>query len=391
MIMNAGKTLFAQLMDFLPWSTFNRYVARYGGDKGVRTLTCAEQFRVMAFAQLTYRESLRDIEVSLSAQASKLYHMGFREPVRRSTLADANESRDWRIYADFAARLIIQARALYASENLGLELSNTVYALDSTTIDLCLSVFPWAHFRTTKAAVKMHTLLDLRGSIPSFIHVSDGKLHDVHALDLLTPEAGAIYVMDRGYIDFARLHRLHLAGAFFVTRAKSNLKAHRVYSAPTDRDTGILCDQTIALEGFYSKQDYPTYLRRVRFKDPETGKTLVFLTNQMSLPAATICALYKSRWQVELFFKWIKQHLRIKQFFGTSENAVKTQIWIAVSVYVLVAIIRKKLNIDASLYTLLQVLSLTLFEKMPLQQAFPGDDYTSGNGSISNQLNLFVI
>ena len=391
MIMNAGKTLFAQLMDFLPWSTFNRYVARYGGDKGVRTLTCAEQFRVMAFAQLTYRESLRDIEVSLSAQASKLYHMGFREPVRRSTLADANESRDWRIYADFAARLIIQARALYASENLGLELSNTVYALDSTTIDLCLSVFPWAHFRTTKAAVKMHTLLDLRGSIPSFIHVSDGKLHDVHALDLLTPEAGAIYVMDRGYVDFARLHRLHLAGAFFVTRAKSNLKAHRVYSAPTDRDTGILCDQTIALEGFHSKQDYPTYLRRVRFKDPETGKTLVFLTNQMSLPAATICALYKSRWQVELFFKWIKQHLRIKQFFGTSENAVKTQIWIAVSVYVLVAIIRKKLNIDASLYTLLQVLSLTLFEKMPLQQAFPGDDYTSDNGSISNQLNLFVI
>ena len=391
MIMNVGKTLFAQLMDFLPWSTFNRYVARYGGDKGVRTLTCAEQFRVMAFAQLTYRESLRDIEVSLSAQASKLYHMGFREPVRRSTLADANESRDWRIYADFAARLIIQARALYASENLGLELSNTVYALDSTTIDLCLSVFPWAHFRTTKAAVKMHTLLDLRGSIPSFIHVSDGKLHDVHALDLLTPEAGAIYVMDRGYVDFARLHRLHLAGAFFVTRAKSNLKAHRVYSAPTDRDTGILCDQTIALEGFYSKQDYPTYLRRVRFKDPETGKTLVFLTNQMSLPAATICALYKSRWQVELFFKWIKQHLRIKQFFGTSENAVKTQIWIAVSVYVLVAIVRKKLNIDASLYTLLQVLSLTLFEKMPLQQAFPGDDYTSDNGSISNQLNLFVI
>ncbi len=389
--MNAGKTLFAQLMDFLPWSTFNRYVARYGGDKGVRTLTCAEQFRVMAFAQLTYRESLRDIEVSLSAQASKLYHMGFREPVRRSTLADANELRDWRIYADFAARLIIQARALYASEDLGLELSNTVYALDSTTIDLCLSVFPWAHFRTTKAAVKMHTLLDLRGSIPSFIHVSDGKLHDVHALDLLTPEAGAIYVMDRGYVDFACLHRLHLAGAFFVTRAKSNLKAHRVYSAPTDRDTGILCDQTIALEGFYSKQDYPTYLRRVRFKDPETGKTLVFLTNQMSLPAATICALYKSRWQVELFFKWIKQHLRIKQFFGTSENAVKTQIWIAVSVYVLVAIVRKKLNIDASLYTLLQVLSLTLFEKMPLQQAFPGDDYTSDNGSISNQLNLFVI
>jgi len=390
-IMNAGKTLFAQLMDFLPWSTFNRYVARYGGDKGVRTLTCAEQFRVMAFAQLTYRESLRDIEVSLSAQASKLYHMGFREPIRRSTLADANESRDWRIYADFAARLIIQARALYASEDLGLELSNTVYALDSTTIDLCLSVFPWAHFRTTKAAVKMHTLLDLRGSIPSFIHVSDGKLHDVHALDLLPAEAGAIYVMDRGYVDFARLYRLHLAGAFFVTRAKSNLKAHRVYSSPTDRSTGILCDQTIALDGFYSKRGYPTQLRRVRFNDPETGKTLVFLTNQMTLPAASICALYKSRWQVELFFKWIKQHLRIKQFFGTSENAVKTQIWIAVSVYLLVAIVRKKLSLDVSLYSLLQVLSLTLFEKMPLQQAFQDDGYTSDNCEISNQLNLFTI
>ena len=389
--MNAGKTLFAQLMDFLPWSTFNRYVTRYSGDKGVRTLGCAEQFRVMAFAQLTYRESLRDIEVSLSAQAAKLYHMGFREPIRRSTLADANESRDWRIYADFAARLIAQARALYASEDLGLELSNTVYALDSTTIDLCLSVFPWAHFRTTKAAVKMHTLLDLRGSIPSFIHVSDGKLHDVHALDLLTPEAGAIYVMDRGYVDFARLYRLHLAGAFFVTRAKSNLKAHRVYSAQTERNAGIICDQTIALDGFYSKQDYPTHLRRVRFNDPETGKSLVFLTNQMILPAETICALYKSRWQVELFFKWIKQHLRIKQFFGTSENAVKTQIWIAVSVYVLVAIVRKKLNLDVSLYTLLQVLSLTLFEKMTLQQAFPDDDYTSEYREFSNQLNLFNI
>ena len=387
--MNVGKTLFAQLMDFLPWSTFNRYVARYGGDKGVRTLTCAEQFRVMAFAQLTYRESLRDIEVSLSAQASKLYHMGFREPVRRSTLADANESRDWRIYADFAARLIIQARALYASENLGLELSNTVYALDSTTIDLCLSVFPWAHFRTTKAAVKMHTLLDLRGSIPSFIHVSDGKLHDVHALDLLTPEAGAIYVMDRGYVDFACLHRLHLAGAFFVTRAKSNLKAHRVYSAPTDRDTGILCDQTIALEGFYSKQDYPTYLRRVRFKDPETGKTLVFLTNQMSLPAATICALYKSRWQVELFFKWIKQHLRIKRFIGNSENAVKTQIWCAVSTYVLIAIVKKELQIDASLYSLLQILSVSAFEKTQLSHAFSDGLPPQDQANSYNQLNLF--
>ena len=389
--MNIGKTLFAQLMDFLPWSTFNRYVTRYGGDKGVRTMSCAEQFRVMAFAQLTYRESLRDIEVSLSVQSSKLYHMGFREPIRRSTLADANESRDWRIYAEFATRLIVQARKLYASEDLGLELSNTVYALDSTTIDLCLSVFPWAHFRTTKAAVKMHTLLDLRGSIPSFIHVSDGKLHDVHALDLLTLEAGAIYVMDRGYVDFSRLHALHSAGAFFVTRAKSNLKAHRVYSARTDRSTGIISDQTIALDGFYTRRDYPAHLRRVRFNDPETRKSLVFLTNQIRLPAATICALYKSRWQVELFFKWIKQHLRIKQFFGTSENAVKTQIWIAVSVYVLVAIVRKKLNLNVSLYTLLQVLSLTLFEKMPLQQAFPDGEYSSENPGLSNQLNLFTI
>jgi hypothetical protein len=317
--------------------------------------------------------------------------MGFREPIRRSTLADANESRDWRIYAEFATRLVVQARKLYASEDLGLELSNTVYALDSTTIDLCLSLFPWALFRTTKSAVKMHTLLDLRGNIPSFIHISDGKLHDVHALDLLTPETGAIYVMDRGHVDFRRLHRLHPAGAFFVTRAKSNLKAHRVYSARTDRSTGIICDQTIALDGFYTRQDYPTHLRRVRFADPETGQSLVFLTNQMILPAATICSLYKSRWQVELFFKWIKQHLRIKQFFGTSENAVKTQIWIAVSVYVLVAIVRKKLNLDVSLYTLLQVLSLTLFEKMPLQQAFPDGEYSSESLGISNQLNLFTI
>jgi transposase len=334
---NTGKTLFAQLMDFLPWSTFTRIVARYDGDARVRTLYCAEQYRAMAFAQLTYRESLRDIEVCLSAQASKLYHMGFREPVRRSTLADANETRDWRIYAEFAQRLIAQARKLYADESLGLELTNTVYALDSTTIDLCLSLFPWAHFRSTKAAVKMHTLLDLRGNIPSFIHISDGKLHDVHALDLLLPEAGAIYVMDRGYVDFTRLYVLHQAGAFFVTRAKSNLDAHRVYSAPTDRTTGIIADQTIALDGNTTRRDYPDHLRRVRFKDPESGKTLVFLTNQSALPAASICALYKSRWQVELFFKWIKQHLRIKQFYGTSDNAVKTQIWIAVSVYVLVA------------------------------------------------------
>ncbi len=389
--MNTGKTLFAKLMDFLPWTTFARYVTHYGGDRGVRTLPCAEQFRIMAFAQLTYRESLRDIEVCLTAQAGKLYHMGLRDAVRRSTLADANEARDWRIYADFAQRLIDQARKLYAHEDLGLDLTNTVYALDSTTIDLCLSVFPWAHFRTTKAAVKMHTLLDLRGNIPSFIHVSDGKLHDVHALDLLMPEAGTIYVMDRGYVDFARLHVLHLAGSFFVTRSKSNMDFHRVYSMPTDRSTGIICDQRIALDGFYTKHDYPAQLRRVRFNDPETGKTLIFLTNQMTFPAATICALYKSRWQVELFFKWIKQHLRIKRFFGTSENAVKTQIWIAVSVYVLVAIIKKRLNLEASLYTLLQILSVTLFEKMPLQQAFPGSDSSSDSITINNQLNLFTI
>ncbi len=389
--MNVGKTLFAQLMDFLPWTTFARYVARYGGDKGVRTLSCAEQFRVMAFAQLTYRESLRDIETCLSAQAAKLYHMGFREPVRRSTLADANESRDWRIWADFAQRLITQARALYEAEDLGLELTNTVYALDSTTIDLCLSLFPWAYFRSTKAAVKMHTLLDLKGSIPSFIHVSNGKLHDVHALDLLPLESGAIYVMDRGYVDFGRLYVLHLAGAFFVTRAKSNMNFHRVYSAQTDRSTGLICDQTIALDGHYTRKDYPDHLRRVRFKDPESGKTFVFLTNQMTLPAASICALYKSRWQVELFFKWIKQHLRIKRFFGTSENAVKTQIWIAVSVYVLVAIVKKRLNLDASLYTSLQIFSVTLFERMPIQQAFPGDANKTTQGAACNQLNLFTI
>jgi len=387
---NSGKTLFAQLMDFLPWSTFTRIVSRYGGDWRVRTLSCAEQYRAMAFAQLTYRESLRDIETCLSAQPAKLYAMGFGDPVRRSTLADANEARDWRIYAKLAQRLIVQARRLYTNEDLGFDLANTVYALDSTTIDLCLAVFPWAHFRTTKAAVKMHTLLDLRGNIPSFIHVSDGKLHDVHALDLLLPEAGAIYVMDRGYVDFARLHGLHLAGAFFVTRAKSNMNAHRVYSAPTDRATGIICDQTIVLDGHYTSKHYPQHLRRIRLRDAESGKTLVFLTNQFALPAATVCALYKSRWQVELFFKWIKQHLRIKQFFGTSENAVKTQIWIAVSVYVLVAIVKKRLKLEASLYTLLQVLSVTLFEKLPLDQALTHDAAKGVTSQITNQLDLFT-
>jgi hypothetical protein len=387
--MYAGKTLFAQLMEFLPWTTFARIVARYGGDSGVRTLSCAEHFRVMAFAQLTYRESLRDIEACLTAQTAKLYHMGFREPIRRSTLAEANEARDWRIYADFAQRLVAQARRLYASESLGADLTNSVYALDSTTIDLCMSVFPWAHFRSTKSAVKMHTLLDLRGNIPSFIHISNGKLHDVHALDMLIPEPGAIYVMDRGYIDFARLHTLHQAGAFFVTRAKSNLDAHRVYSAPTDRVAGVIADQTIALDGPRTSQDYTVHLRRIRFRDAETGKTLVLLTNQTALLASTICDLYRSRWQVELFFKWIKQHLRIKRFYGTSENAVKTQIWVAVSVYVLVAIVRKRLKLDAPLYTLLQVLSVTVFEKMQIQTAFSREADRFENASCMNQLNLF--
>jgi hypothetical protein len=387
--MYTGKTLFAQLMDFLPWTTFARIVTRHGGDHRVRTLPCTEHFRVLAFAQLTYRESLRDIEACLSAQAAKLYHMGIRTPVRRATLADANEHRDWRIYAEFAQRLITQARTLYATEDLGLDLSNTVYALDATTIDLCLSLFPWAPFRATKAAVKLHTLLDLRGAIPSFIHISDGKLHDVNALDLLIPEPAAIYVMDRGYLDFDRLFTLHQAGAFFVTRAKANTDFRRIYSAPSDRAHGIICDQTIALSGFYSHQRCPIHLRRIRFKDPETGKTLIFLTNLCAPPAATICALYKARWQVELFFKWIKQHLRIKKFFGTSENAVKAQIWTAVSVYVLVAIVKKRLNLDASLYTLLQIFSVTLFEKIPLNKDFLDFNYSCEDGVFCNQLNLF--
>jgi Domain of unknown function (DUF4372)/Transposase DDE domain len=387
--MYTGKTLFAQLMDFLPWTTFARLVTRYGGDHRVRTLPCTEHFRILSFAQLAYRESLRDIEACLSAQAAKLYHMGIRSPVRRATLADANEHRDWRIYAEFAQRLIRQARTLYATEELGLDLSNTVYALDATTIDLCLALFPWAPFRATKAAVKLHTLLDLRGAIPSFIHISDGKLHDVNALDLLIPEPAAIYVMDRGYLDFDRLFTLHQAGAFFVTRAKANTDFRRIYSAPSDRAHGIICDQTIALSGFYSHQRCPIHLRRIRFKDPETGKTLIFLTNLFAPPAATICALYKARWQVELFFKWIKQHLRIKKFFGTSENAVKAQIWTAVSVYVLVAIVRKRLNLDASLYTLLQIFSVTLFEKIPLNKDFFDTKYNCKDDVFCNQLNMF--
>jgi hypothetical protein len=387
--MHIGRTLFAQLMDYLPWTSFQRIVKRYEGNRGVRTFSCAEQFRAMAFAQLTYRESLRDIEVCLSAQPEKLYGMGFREPVKRSTLADANERRDWHLFADFAQVLIRQARPLYAHDALEIDdLDAMVYAMDSTTIDLCLALFDWAPFRSTKAAIKLHTLIDLHGSIPAFIHISDGKMHDVNALDLIAYERGAYYVLDRGYLDFQRLHTVHRAGSFFVTRAKRGMDARRVYSRPVDRTTGLICDQTIVLEGQYSQQDYPEQLRRVRFKDPLTGKRLVFLTNNMVLPALTICLLYKNRWKVELFFKWIKQHLRVKRFYGQSPNAVKTQIWIAISVYVLIAIVKKRLKLTASLYTLLQILSVTLFEKMPVNKALACTNYTSDSEPIGNQLNL---
>jgi len=389
--MNTGSLLFAQLMDFVPWTSFARSVVRYGGDHRMRSFSCAEQYRAMAFAQLTYRESLRDIEACLNAQPNKLYAMGFRTPVRRSTLADANELRDWRIYAELAQRLMTQARKLYAQESLGMDLNAAAYALDSTTIELCLSLFPWAHFRPTDSAIKMHTLLDLRGSIPAFIRITTAMKDDVSILDQIVCQPGAYYIMDRGYLDFDRFHRLHLAGAFFVTRAKRNLDARRLYSSPADKQHGILADQTIALSQYRSHRDYPSHLRRIRFRDPETGKNLVFLTNQFTLPASTICALYKSRWQVELFFKWIKQHLRIKVFFGTSENAVKTQIWIAVSVYLLVAIVKKRLNLPGSLYTLLQVLSVTLFEKMPISQALQHTDYTIPNPIQPRQLILFDI
>jgi hypothetical protein len=387
--MYVGKTLFAQVMEFVPWTSFTRIVDHHRGNSGVRTLTCAEQFRAMAFAQLTWRESLRDIEVSLGANASKLYAMGFSSPVKRSTLADANESRDWRIWFDLATLLIRRARKLYASDSLGVDLDNTVYALDSSTIDLCLSLFDWAPFRSTKAAIKLHTLLDLRGAIPAFIHISDGKLHDVNVLDLLTFEPGAFYVMDRGYVDFARLYTLHQAGAFFVTRAKSPMDARRVYSAATQRASGVICDQLVMLNGHYSAKKYPEHLRRIRFKDPESGKTLVFLTNNTALPALTICALYKSRWQVELFFKWIKQHLRIKKFLGTSENAVKTQVWCAVATYVLIAIVKKELQLDASLYTCLQILSVSVFEKTQLSCALQPDEPPIEPTADANQLILF--
>jgi hypothetical protein len=388
--MNVGKTLFAQVMEYVPWKTVGRIIDRHGGDAGVRTLSCADLFRVMAFAQLTWRESLRDIEVCLTANQAKLFHMGMKGVPARSTLSDALNLRDWRIYHALAMRLIQRARSLYAKDALNIDLDATVYALDATTIDLCLSLFDWAPFRTTKAAVKMHTLLDLRGSIPAFIHISDGKMHEVNVLDFLHVEAGAFYVMDRGYLDFARLYKMHQAGAFFVTRAKRGMDARRVYSAATNRATGVVCDQSIALNGFYISKDYPEQLRRIRFKDPESGKTLVFLTNNTSLPPLTIAVLYKNRWQVELFFKWIKQHLRIKRFLGTSENAVKTQIWCAVSTYVLIAIVKKELHLDASLYTLLQILSVSVFEKTHISCALRPDAATPEIPLSCNQLNLFT-
>jgi len=386
--MNQGKLVFAQLMQHLPLTTFRRCVARYDGEHKVKSFSCLDQFLSMAFAQLTYRESLRDIEACLRAQRSKLYHLGIRSVVARNTLANANAVRDWRIYADFAQSLIGIARRLYAEEPFGVDLKETVYALDTTTIDLCLTVFPWAPFRSTKAAIKLHTLLDLRGNIPTFIHISDGKMHEVNVLDQLMPEPGAFYVMDRGFIDFERLYRFHEAGSFFVTRGKSNLKAQRRYSRPVDRSTGLICDQTVVLTGFYAKKDFETPLRRIRFKDPKTEKTLIFITNNFALPAFTITELYRCRWQVELFFKWIKQHLRIKAFFGTSENAVKSQIWIAVSVYVLVAIVKKRLAIPASLYEMLQILSLTMFEKLPLDQLLAETVSMSIERDSANQLIL---
>ncbi len=387
--MHEGKLVFSQVTDHLPLHTFRRCVQRYQGEHYVKTFRCLDQYLVMAFAQLTYREGLRGIEACLRAQNNKLYHMGIRTRVSRSTLADANEQRDWRIYADFAQSLIKIARPLYAKEDLGLDLDNTVYALDASTIDLCLSVFPWALFRSTKSGVKLHTLLDLRGNIPTFIHISDGKLHDVNVLDILITEPGAFYIMDRGYVDFERLFILNQAGSFFVIRAKRNTQYKRRYSHAIDKSNGLRCDQSIVLTGVNTKDDYPQLLRRVKYHDSETGKTFNFLTNNFAIPAQTIADLYRYRWQVELFFKWIKQHLRIKSFFGTSENAVKSQIWIAISVYVLVAIIKKRLNIETDLYTILQILSLTLFELTPLDQLLMKPDYQEGNCAMDNQLNLF--
>lgn len=387
--MHSGKLVFAQLMDYLPLHTFRRCVQRYPSKYPTKTLSHLDQFLCMAFAQLTYRESLRDIETCLRAHQAKLYHLGIRGNIAKSTLADANEQRDCRIYMDFAMSLIQIARKLYSSDSLAVELEQTVYALDTTTIDLCLSVFPWARFRQTKAAVKMHTLLDLRGNIPTFIHISDGKMHEVNVLDFLIPEAGSFYIMDRGFTDFARWFTMHQAQAFFVTRAKSSLLFRRVYSHSVDKSTGLRCDQTIALTATKASKDYPQHLRRIKFYDAEHDKHLVFLTNNFDLPVLTIAQLYRCRWQIELFFKWIKQHLRIKRFYGTTENAVKTQIWIAISVYVLVAIVKKRLNTETSLYTILQILSLTLFEKTNLDQLLKNTEMQMITHHNNNQLNLF--
>ena len=389
--MNQGRTVFSQVMDFVPMYEFRKCVARYRGNHRVRSFSCLSQFLCMAFAQLTYRESLRDIESCLNSMSNKLYHMGFRGNITRSTLADANERRDWRIYADFAQVLIHTARELYRGEDFGVELDETVYALDSTTIDLCLSLFPWARFRKRKGAVKLHTLLDLSGNIPSYIKITDGKVHDVNILDDLIPEPGSFYVMDRGYVDFARLYRFTEYAAFFVTRAKANLQCRRLYSGPVDKSLGLLFDQTVVLTGFYAAKDYPDKLRRTRYRDDQTERTLTFLSNNFTVPALTIAHLYKCRWQVELFFRWIKQHLRIKAFYGTSENAVKTQIWIAISVYVLVAIIKKELRLQASLYTILQILSVTAFEQVPITQVLMNSDYTFPEVGSDKQLPLIEL
>jgi hypothetical protein len=387
--MYIGKLVFSQVMDFMPMHTFRRCVARYQGDYKVKKFTCLDQYLCMAFAQITYRESLRDIEICLRAQEQKLYHMGIRGKISRSTIADANEQRNWNIYADLAYSLINTARKLYSDDSFAFELEQTAYALDATTIDLCLSMFPWANFRQNKGAIKLHTLLDLRCNIPSFIHISDGKLHEVNTLDIVPFEPGSFYVMDRGYLDFSRLYSLSQASAFFLIRAKSNLQCRRIYSHPVDRTTGLIYDQSIMLTGFYQSKDYPEKLRRVKYHDAVTDLTFVFLTNNFNLPAMKVAELYRSRWQVELFFKWIKQHLRIKSFYGTSENAVKTQIWIAISVYVIVAILKKQLRLPYSLYTILQVLSVSVFERISLYQLLTKTNYKTENPMLSNQLNLF--
>ena len=387
--MYKGKLIFSQLMSFLPKYEFEKCVSRYRGHYKVKDFSCWDQFLCMSFAQLTYRESLRDIEVCLRSMQSKLYHMGFRCKISRSTLADANENRDWRIYADFAQVLIHHARRLYSDDDFGIELAETVYALDSTTIDLCLSLFPWAKFRKTKGAIKLHTLLDLRGNIPVFIEITHGRFHDVNILDELIPEPGSFYLMNRGYLDFARLYTFHSSRAFFITRAKSNFKFRRLYSHPVDKSKGLKCDQTIVLTGFYSAKDYPEKLRRVRYFDQETENDFVFLTNNFTIKALTVAELYKCRWKVELFFKWIKQHLRIKAFYGTTENAVKTQIWIAISVYVLIAIVRKQLNLAISLYTFLQILSIAAFEKVDISQLVTESHHKTVEDEFSNQLKLF--